>query len=190
MNPDPPLEFSKLKMHELGRSDLKEYAQKEKWPFVFVLDNIRSLLNVGSIFRTCDGFGAEGLFLIGFTGTPPNRDIAKTALGATESVSWTYFSTVQDCIAELKKLGFSIVAIEQTKNSTPLNEFSFLQNQKYAFILGNEVEGVSDEALQHCDAVLEIPQFGTKHSLNVSVTCGIIAWSFVQAKLEHLKIKD
>jgi tRNA G18 (ribose-2'-O)-methylase SpoU len=177
-------EFSRLKMHEMGRSDLSEYAQKEKWPFILVLDNIRSLLNVGSIFRTCDGFGANALFLCGFTGTPPNREISKTALGATESVQWSYFQNIENALDELRKMGFKILAVEQTKNSTPLHKYQFQPDQKYAFIFGNEVDGVSDEALKLCDAVLEIPQFGTKHSLNVSVSAGIVSWALVQCLLE------
>jgi len=170
-------------MSELGRLSSEEMKQAKHNNFVFVLDGIRSLNNVGSIFRTADSFAAGKIFLCGFTGQPPHRDIQKTALGSTETVEWQYFSEITVSLNALKEEGFIIAAIEQTENSETLGSFQFNQKEKYAFILGNEVSGVSNEALALCDLVLEIPQFGSKHSLNVSVTAGIIAWEFVSQHL-------
>jgi len=170
-------------MHELERHSLEAFAQVQKLDFVFVLDGIRSLNNVGSVFRTADAFRVKEILLCGATGQPPHRDIQKTALGATETVLWSHFANITDCLKDLCNQGYMIVSIEQTKGSTMLNDFRFVPDQKYAFILGNEVSGVSDEALSMSDMVLEIPQFGSKHSLNVAVTAGIVAWEFVSQKL-------
>lgn len=176
--------FRKLEMAELDRVSPAESREGKKFPFVLILDSIRSLMNVGSIFRTADAFQAEKLFLCGFTGTPPHREIQKTALGATESVDWQYFESIEDCIQHLKKHGYRIWAIEQTTRSTSLTDMDYSSGRPFAFVLGNEVSGVSDEALQHCEGVIEIPQFGSKHSLNVSVTAGIVAWEFVKSRLK------
>ncbi|MFQ3577311.1 MAG: RNA methyltransferase [Cytophagales bacterium] len=170
----------KLKVEELDRISAASFKAVEKNPVVVVLDNVRSLSNVGSVFRTSDSFAVESIFLCGITGTPPDREINKTALGATESVNWKYFKSVTDAIHELNKDGFLIYAVEQAVPKIMLNEFVVNQeNQKSAFIFGNEVYGVSDEALSLVDLCIEIPQFGTKHSMNVSVTAGIVLWHYV-----------
>jgi len=169
----------KLSMDALGRDSVEEFKDKDKNPFCFVLDNIRSLHNVGSAFRTADSFAAEKIWLCGITGTPPNREINKTALGATESVEWEHQPNTIDVINQLKNEGWTIVAVEQTSNSTLLQNWE-VDKQKYAFVFGNEVDGVDEEVIKAADLVLEIPQFGTKHSLNVSVTMGIVSWQFIQ----------
>jgi tRNA G18 (ribose-2'-O)-methylase SpoU len=172
----------KLKLSELGRLDVDGFRAAAKVPVVLILDNLRSAHNVGSLFRTSDAFALEGLALCGFTGQPPHREIEKTALGATESVNWAYFSTTTEAITHYKSLGFSIVGIEQTTSSVPMSSFEVDTSLVgYALVLGNEVEGVSDEALELCDQVLELEQFGTKHSLNVAVCGGIFAWYFASS---------
>ena len=172
----------KLKLSELGRLDVDGFRAAAKVPVVLILDNLRSAHNVGSLFRTSDAFALEGLALCGFTGQPPHREIEKTALGATESVNWTYFSTTIEAITHYKSLGFSIVGIEQTTSSVPMSKFEVDTSLVgYALVLGNEVEGVSDEALGLCDWVLELEQFGTKHSLNVAVCGAIFAWYFASS---------
>ncbi len=172
--------MKKLKLDELGRIDTEEFKEKEKFPIVLVLDNIRSALNVGSAFRTADGFALEKIILCGISATPPHREILKTALGATESVVWQHYDDVENALLDLKKENYELLAIEQTDNSVFLNDFSIEKNKKYALIFGNEVEGVSDEALALCSSVVEIPQYGTKHSFNVSVCLGIVSWEFVR----------
>ncbi|WP_428666607.1 RNA methyltransferase [Runella sp.] len=172
----------KLSMEELNRLSVDEYHLAAKHSFVFVLDDIRSLNNVGSIFRTSDAFRAEKIYLCGLTGTPPHRDITKTALGADESVAWEHAADVLELIERLKAEGYTIVALEQADGSTKLQDFMPELTQKYAFVLGNEVFGVNEEVVNQADICLEIPQFGTKHSLNVSVSAGIVAWDFI-AKL-------
>jgi tRNA G18 (ribose-2'-O)-methylase SpoU len=172
--------MKKLKLDELGRIDTEEFKEKDKFPIVLVLDNIRSALNVGSAFRTADGFALEKIILCGISATPPHREILKTALGSTESVEWAHYENVEIALSDLKKENYELLAIEQTDNSVFLNDFSIEKNKKYALVFGNEVEGVSDEALALCDAVVEIPQYGTKHSFNVSVCLGIVSWEFVR----------
>ena len=171
--------FRKLEMNELGRLSVDEAINQTKNNFVFVLDGIRSLNNVGSIFRTADASASSGIYLCGFTGQPPHRDIQKTALGATETVFWQYFESIEKCLLALIDSGFKIVSVEQTANSVALDSFTFQKSEKYAFVLGNEVSGVSTEALSLSDMVLEIPQFGSKHSLNVAVSAGIVGWAFI-----------
>ena len=166
----------KLGMTELGRKSVDDFKEAEKVPVVVVLDNIRSMHNVGSIFRSADGFLVSGIFLCGFTPRPPHRDIHKTALGATETVDWKYFSTTAEAIITLKQEGYRVVAVEQVEGGTSLENFVFSQKEKLALILGNEVEGVSDKALSLCDEGIEIPQAGMKHSLNVSIAAGIVLW--------------
>jgi 23S rRNA (guanosine2251-2'-O)-methyltransferase len=168
----------KLKLDELNRASVSEFKNQDKLPVTVVLDNIRSMHNIGSIFRTSDGFAVEQIFLCGITAQPPHREIEKTALGATQSVNWTYFETPLQAIKKLRVDGYQIIAIEQAENSTMLNEFIPLNNHKYALILGNEVNGVSDEVMQQIDTCIEIPQFGTKHSFNVVVSAGIVLWDF------------
>lgn len=160
----------------LARLSVEEFKNAEKTPIVIVLDNVRSLNNIGSVFRTADAFLLRGICLCGITAKPPHRDIEKTALGATESVYWEYFDNTVDAIAKLKQLDYKIVAIEQADKSKLLQNFTPLSGEKYAFIFGHEVMGVSDEALEQCDACIEIPQYGTKHSLNISVSAGIVIW--------------
>lgn len=165
-------------MEELNRLSVSDFKEVEKKPLVIVLDNVRSLHNVGSVFRTADGFAIERIVLTGITGQPPHREIEKTALGATESISWTYESEVENAILDLKKDGYTIAAVEQVKGSVFLDNFQPSNDQKYALVFGNEVNGVSESVLKHVDVCLEIPQFGTKHSFNISITVGILLWDF------------
>jgi len=167
----------KLKITELKRLSPDEYKLTEKLPVIVVLDNVRSLHNVGSVFRTADAFLIEAIYLCGITATPPHAEIHKTALGAEDSVDWKYFEKTLDAIEELKKQNYHIVAVEQAENSISLEKFTF-ENKKYAVIFGNEVKGIDQEVMNACDSCIEIPQFGTKHSLNVSVTVGIVIWKF------------
>jgi len=163
-------------MDELHRVTPEEFKQQAKAPVVLVLDNIRSMHNVGSAFRTCDAFNVEKLFLCGITATPPQKEIAKTALGATESVDWEYAEDVVALAERLKAEGYAIILVEQTDGSVMLQDFDFAQYEKLALFVGNEVFGISDGLLPLCDAAVEIPQFGTKHSLNVAVATGIVLW--------------
>ena len=171
--------MKKLSMEELERVSIEEYKEMDKSPIVLVLDNIRSLNNVGSAFRTGDAFGIEKIFLCGITGTPPHRDIQKTALGATESVDWEYCLNTMLAIDKLKSQGYQICALEQVDRSIMLNDFTPEKGKKYALVFGNEVFGVEEEVLNACNKVLEIPQLGTKHSLNISVSLGIAVWDLM-----------
>ena len=171
-------------MEELERLSIEEFKEIKKSPIVLVLDNVRSLNNVGSAFRTADAFRIKKIYLCGITGTPPNRDIQKTALGATESVEWEYCLNTMEAVDKLKNSGYQISALEQVENSKMLNNFLPERGQKYALIFGNEVFGVEEEVLKACDHVLEIPQLGTKHSLNISVSLGIAVWDLM-VKLEQ-----
>jgi len=166
----------KLKLAELNRLSTADFIAAEKVPVIIVLDNIRSALNVGSVFRTADAFRIEAVYLVGCTAIPPHRDILKSALGATDSVHWQYFDTIETCIFHLQQKNYSLFSIEQTENSTPLQDIDFAKAYPLAIILGNEVSGVSDYALSHSNKIVEIPQLGTKHSLNISVCAGIVAW--------------
>lgn len=157
-----------------------DFKSGPKFPLVLVLDSVRSALNVGSIFRSADAFALERILLCGITAQPPHREILKTALGSTDSVDWQYFSKATEAVLYLKKEGYMVLAIEQTTQKTWLQDFTPEKEKRYAFIMGNEVEGVDHEVLMLCDGVLEIPQFGTKHSLNVAVAAGIVAWEFVR----------
>lgn len=168
----------KLAMDELNRPTIEEFKEQKKLPITLILDNIRSLHNVGSIFRTADGFAVEKIILCGITGQPPHREIEKTALGATNSIVWEYEKDILNAISSLKGKDYKIIAIEQAENSVFLNDFRPSTTEKHALILGNEVHGVSDEAMEQIDACIEIPQFGTKHSLNVVVSAGIVLWDF------------
>lgn len=167
-------------MEALQRLTVDDFRQQEKMPLVLLLDNIRSGLNTGSIFRTADAFLLEKLVLCGITGQPPHREILKTALGSTESVDWSYEDSVTEAVRKLKKQGYRVFAIEQTTTKTWLQDFEPQAGGKYAFILGNEVDGVSVSVLPLCDGTIEIPQFGTKHSLNVAVAAGIVVWETVR----------
>jgi 23S rRNA (guanosine2251-2'-O)-methyltransferase len=170
--------MKKLQLEELGRISVEEFKVTDKLPVCFLLDNVRSLHNVGSAFRTADAFTVEKIFLTGITGTPPHREIEKTALGATQSVLWEYAETTAGVLEKLKAGGYKIVIVEQTSESQVLQNFVPNTNAKYCLVFGNEVHGVSDEAIPFADLALEIPQQGTKHSLNISVCLGIIAWEF------------
>ena len=172
---------NKLKLEELNRIDVETFKKVEKIPLVVVLDNIRSMHNVGATFRTADAFLVQKIILCGITPQPPHREIHKAALGATESVDWSYEADINVTINDLKSQGFEVVGIEQTTNSTMITNFTIDKTKKYAVILGNEVEGISDEALQSIDSFIEIPQLGTKHSLNVSVCGGIVMWEFAKS---------
>lgn len=166
----------KLSLKELNRVNVATFKEQEKTPLVIVLDNVRSALNVGSAFRTADAFALEKLYLCGITATPPHREILKTAIGATESMDWEYTKQTVDAIQVLKTQGFQILAVEQATESIPLQEFTPEAHQKYALVFGNEVKGVGEEVMALVDACLEVPQFGTKHSLNISVCLGVVVW--------------
>lgn len=168
----------KLKLDELNRASVPEFKAQEKLPIVVVLDNVRSMHNVGSIFRTCDGFAVEQVVLCGITSQPPHREIEKTALGATQSINWSYYKDPLEAVSQLRSEGYMIVAIEQAEKSVMLNEFEAEKDKKYALIFGNEVNGVSDEVMKAIDSCIEIPQFGTKHSFNIVVSAGIVLWDF------------
>lgn len=168
----------KLQMDELQRINAEEFKSKEKTPVVIVLDNIRSLHNVGSVFRTSDAFCIKKIVLCGITGTPPHREIEKTALGATQSVEWIHEENVVKAVKDLQATGYKALAIEQTDDSTWLEEVHFEKNIKYCLVFGNEVFGVTDEVINICDERVEIPQFGTKHSFNISVSMGIVLWDY------------
>lgn len=173
----------KLKVTEMGRLSIEEYHGSEKFPLVVVLDHVRSLYNVGSVFRTCDAFRLQYLFLCGITATPPHPEIHKTALGAEESVDWRYFKHTEDAVTFLHNEGYTVLAVEQCEGSTAMQDFVFEPERKYAIVLGNEVKGVQQSVVDMCDGCLEIPQFGTKHSMNVAVTAGIAIWSIVVQSL-------
>ena len=165
-------------MEELNRLEPEEFKSAEKRPVILLLDNVRSLHNVGSAFRTADAFRVKKILLCGITGTPPNREIHKTALGATESVGWEYHQNSAEAAGALKKEGWKLIVLEQTSGSIPLQKFMPEKNEKYCFVFGNEVAGVEDEIIKLADTTLEIPQFGTKHSLNISVSIGIVMWDY------------
>ena len=176
----------KLSMQELNRLTVADFKNTQKFPLVLVLDNVRSLHNVGALFRTADAFAIEKIWLCGITGRPPQREITKTALGATESVAWEHAPTTAEAVQQLKAAGYAVVAVEQTTDSQLLSAFQPEAGRPHALVVGNEVFGVEDEVLTLCDAAVEIPQFGTKHSLNVSVAAGVVLWDF----LGKLKIKN
>ena len=166
----------KLKNEELERLDISEFKSAEKSPIIIVLDNIRSLNNIGSVFRTSDAFLIEKIYLCGITATPPHNDIRKTALGSTETVDWDYVEHTIELVEKLKTEGVKVISIEQAEHATMLNDFQPETNQKYALVFGNEVKGVTQDVVDASDVVIEIPQFGTKHSLNISVSCGVVVW--------------
>lgn len=163
-------------MADLNRKSVEEFKSAEKIPLVAILDNVRSMHNVGSVFRSADAFLIHGIWLCGYTPKPPHRDIQKTALGATETVEWHYAASTMDAIELLKKDGYRVFSVEQVEKSIPLHEFSFQNSEKLAVVFGNEVSGVSPEVINACEGCIEIPQFGMKHSLNISVAAGIVLW--------------
>lgn len=168
----------KLKITELNRISAEEFKDRDKTPLVIVLDNIRSLNNIGSVFRTSDAFLIEKIYLCGITATPPNQEIHKTALGAEHSVDWEYVEDTRNAVRTLQENNYTVYAIEQVENSIMLDSVHLDKSKKYAVVLGNEVKGVQQEVVDICNGTIEIPQYGTKHSLNVSVTTGIIIWDF------------
>lgn len=175
----------KLANSELNRLDIEQFKKAEKTPLIVILDNVRSLNNIGSVFRTCDAFLIEKIYLCGITATPPNKEIHKTALGATDSVAWEYVENTLLAVEKLKEQGVYIISIEQAENSTMLNDFQPNGKQKYAIIFGNEVKGVEQEVVSASDEVIEIPQYGTKHSLNISVSAGIAIWELAMKLRKH-----
>ena len=176
----------KLKNEELDRLEVSEFKAASKSPIIIILDNIRSLNNIGSVFRTSDAFLIEKIYLCGITAQPPHNDIRKTALGSTETVDWEYTNNTIEIVEKLKTEGVKVCSIEQAENATMLNNFKPQLNTKYAFVFGNEVKGVAQDVVNASDVVIEIPQFGTKHSLNISVSCGVVIWD-VFSKLEASK---
>ena len=175
--------MQKKTMEELERMSPVEFKQTEKLPIVVVLDEVRSMHNVGSVFRTSDGFLIESIYLCGLTPQPPHRDIQKTALGATETVAWKHVTSTQQAIDELKQKGFTVIAIEQVHNSIPLHQFKIDKSKKYAIVFGHEVNGVQEEIINQCDFSIEIPQLGSKHSLNISVSAGMVIWEMAKGYL-------
>ena len=173
-------------MDELDRKTVDEFKRSEKFPVIAVLENIRSMHNVGSVFRTADAFLIEAIYICGYTAQPPRKEIDKTALGATETVDWKYFSTSKDAVEELRENGYRIFAIEQVDKSISLEKF-YEAEEKIAVVFGNEVEGVTNDVLKICDGSIEIPQFGMKHSLNISVAAGIVLYKLSEPRLERLK---
>jgi tRNA G18 (ribose-2'-O)-methylase SpoU len=174
----------KLENSELNRLSIDGFKESAKHSIVIVLDDIRSMHNIGSVFRTADSFRLESILLCGITATPPHREIQKTALGATESVDWKYFGDILEAIVYLKQAGYKIISVEQVENSLILTDFKPHPDQKYAFVFGNEIKGVKQEVINSSDICIEIPQFGTKHSLNISVCAGIVIWDII-TKLQN-----
>ena len=170
----------KLKITEMGRISVDEFKQSDKMPLVVVLDDVRSMYNVGSVFRTSDAYRVEGVFLCGITAQPPHPEIHKTALGAEDSVEWKYFADAKEAVSSLQQMGYQVFAIEQVEGSTMLQNLTLPADGHFAIVLGNEVKGVQQEVVDMCDGCLELPQFGTKHSLNVSTTAGIVIWEFAK----------
>lgn len=170
----------KILNSELNRKTVEDFKRSEKTPLIIILDDVRSLNNIGSVFRTADAFLVEKIYLCGITACPPHKEIHKTALGATDTVAWAYCTTVEEAISELRQENIEIWSIEQVENAVMLNEFKVKENQKHALIFGNEVKGVSEKAIELSDGCIEIPQLGTKHSLNISVSTGIVVWDFAK----------
>ena len=170
----------KIRTVEMKRLTVEEYREAEKLPLIVVLDDVRSMYNIGSVFRTCDAFRVEAVFLCGICKTPPSTEIHKTALGAEESVLWRYYNTALEAVEQLQNFGYTVLSVEQVEHSTKLQTFVPQWGQKYAVVLGNEVKGVHQEVVDASDGCLEIPQLGTKHSMNVSVTAGIVIYKFAE----------
>ena len=169
----------KLKLEELNRVSVEKFNEQEKFPIALVADNIRSAMNIGALFRTCDAFAIEKLILTGISAKPPHKEITKTAIGATSSVNWQYVTDIVETLEEYKGKGYTIIAVEQTNDAIPLQSFSVGSDDKYVLIVGNEVHGVSDDVIAMADKCIELKQYGTKHSLNVAVCAGIVLWAFI-----------
>lgn len=172
-------------MEELGRKSVEEFRQSEKTPIIVVLENIRSAYNVGSVFRTADAFLVEAIYIIGYSAKPPHKEIKKTALGAEETVNWRHFSTTTEAISQLREDGYTIYAIEQAEGSRALQTLSPVSGEKIAMVLGNEVTGVEQSTIHLCDACVEIPQLGMKHSLNIATAAGVVLWELVRRRLKE-----
>jgi len=181
--------MKKLSIDDLKRISKEEFKHADKTGLILILDNVRSLNNIGSIFRTSDAFRIESIYLCGITATPPNNEIHKTALGATETVHWEYFDKTEDAVGKARMMGYKIIGIEQVAGSTYLDEFIPTPNVKYALIFGHEIKGVQQQVINICDTVIEIPQFGTKHSFNISVSAGIVIWD-IYTKMMKIKKGD
>lgn len=175
----------KLKNSELDRLSVEDFKEVKKTPIIIILDNIRSLNNIGSVFRTSDAFLIEKIYLCGITATPPHKDIHKTALGSTDTVAWEYVEDTLSLVEKLKVEGVKVISVEQAENATMLNTFSPKQHTTYALVFGNEVKGVAQKVVSASDIVIEIPQYGTKHSLNISVSCGVVVWDLF-SKLQQI----
>ena len=181
-------EHRKLKITEMNRLTVEEFKEASKLPLVVVLDEVRSLHNIGAVFRTSDAFLVNKIYLCGITATPPNAEMHKTALGAENSVDWKYFSNTEDAVNELHNEGYTVFSIEQCEGSIMLGDLALDKDKKYAIIMGNEVKGVKQEVVNMCDGCIEIPQYGTKHSLNVSVTAGIVLWEFANKMISFREL--
>ena len=173
----------KLSMEELDRKSMDEFKQSDKFPIIVVLENIRSAYNVGSVFRTSDAFIIQAIYIIGYSAKPPHKEVKKTALGAEETVTWKYFKTSTEAIADLKVNGYHVYAVEQTEGSYKLNEISFEPKEKLAVIFGNEVTGVEQSTIHLCDGCIEIPQMGMKHSMNIATAAGVVLWELIRVKI-------
>ncbi|CAN5881958.1 RNA methyltransferase [soil metagenome] len=175
--------MQKLSMDELNRKTVEEFKRSTKTPVIAVIENIRSAYNVGSLFRTADAFLLESIYIIGYTAQPPHKEIKKTALGAEDSVEWSYFSNATEAIIHLKEKGYKVYAVEQVQNSLSLEKANFDPNEKIAVIFGNEVNGVEQETILQCDACIEIPQLGMKHSLNIATAAGVVLWEIIRGRM-------
>lgn len=182
------MELRKLKITEMHRKTVEEFKEAQKIPLIVVLDQVRSLHNIGAVFRTADAFLVDQIYLCGITATPPHPELHKTALGAEFTVEWKYFKDTKDAINELHRDGYTVLSIEQCEGSTMLNDLVMEQGKKYAIVFGNEVKGVQQEVVNLCDGCIEIPQYGTKHSLNVSVTAGIVLWECAQRLIKNISL--
>jgi tRNA G18 (ribose-2'-O)-methylase SpoU len=177
--------MQKLSMDELNRKTVDEFKRSEKTPVIAVLENIRSAYNVGSVFRTADAFLLEGIYITGYTCTPPHKEIKKTALGAEESVEWKHFANASEAITDLREKGYKVFAVEQVVNSLMLQDTAFAKEEKVAVIFGNEVTGVEADTIAQCDGCIEIPQFGMKHSLNIATAAGVVLWEIVRTRINN-----
>lgn len=175
--------MQKLSMDELNRKSVEEFKRSEKTPVIAVIENVRSAYNVGSLFRTADAFLLESIYIAGYTAKPPHKEIKKTALGAEDSVDWQYFPTASEAIIQLRIMGYKIYAVEQVVNSHALQRMDFKKEDKIAVIFGNEVTGVEQETILQCDACIEIPQLGMKHSLNIATAAGVVLWEIVRTRM-------
>lgn len=178
--------MQKLSMDELNRKTVEEFKRSEKTPVIAVIENVRSAYNVGSLFRTADAFLLEAIYITGYTARPPHKEIKKTALGAEDSVDWQYFPNAHEAIIHLKNLGYKVYAVEQVLNSIALQDMDFKQEDKIAVIFGNEVTGVEQETILQCDACIEIPQLGMKHSLNIATAAGVVLWEIVRTRMSKV----